>query len=164
MEQAFSRITAILTAAVMLFIVPVVINLQRQENLIQSSIMQFTVQFVDSVRNVGMITEEMLNRYRNQISTLQGGLKIHMVHTVESLYVENGSVEHTSVTRTETDISDSLETNGKYLLQQGDYFRVEVRKPVSGYLRIIYDGYQKTAGMEDTVYAYYGGSVRYENE
>ncbi len=163
MEHAFSRILAILTAAVMFFIVPVVINMQRQENLIQLSIMQDTVQLVDSVRNMGVLTEDMLKRYENQIRQMQSGLEIYMVHTTESLSIEEEHIEQVSVLRTESDIRDSLEHDGTYEFQKGDYFRVEVRKKISGYSQLLYQTADSSSETNRAVYAYYGGSIRYED-
>lgn len=163
MEHAWSRVLAILTTAVMFFLVPVVINMQRQENLIQLSIMQDTVQFVDSVRNMGALTEDMLKQYENKIRRLQGGLEISMVHTTESLSINGEQIERISVLRTESDIQNSLASDGVYRFQKGDYFRVEVKKKVSGYWQMLYQTADSSSDSQRTVYAYYGGSVRYED-
>lgn len=163
MENAFSRIIAIFTAMIMLFIVPMIINMQRQENLIQMSVMQDTVQFVDSVRNMGVLTKEMYERYENKIRRVQGGLEIYMVHTAESISIGSQEVERVETLKTENEIISLLESNGTYDLQMGDYFRVEIKKKAAGYERIIYGGAYPVDDNSTTVYAYYGGSVRYED-
>lgn len=162
MEHALSRILAVLTASVLFFLVPVVINLQRQENLLQMAVMEETVEFVDSVRNMGVLTESMMNRYETKIRQLQSGLEIQMVHTTSALVTNGDEIERKSVIRTEADVFRALKQDGKYNLQQKDYFRVEVKKKSQGYLSMFY-GYSGEETANCAVYAYYGGSVRYED-
>lgn len=164
MEQAFGRIVAVFTAVIMLFIAPLVINLQRQENLIHLAVMQHTVEFVDSVRNMGVLTEDMLFRYESQIRQLKGGLEIFMTHTQENIQEKNGQVEVVQVLNTECEIREALDTSGSYELQMGDYFRVEVKKPQSGFDGFLYGWSWEDNEKSKAVYAYYGGSIRYEDK
>lgn len=159
MEHAFSRMMAIFTAVTMFFFVPLVINLQRQENLVQLAVMQDTVEFVDSVRNMGVLTEDMYQRYENKIRQLQGGLEVYMVHTTNSLQMGEDSIEKISVIKTENEIVNGLDEEGIYKLQQGDYFRVEVKCKNTGMFQ---QRINTDTEVSNSTYVYYGGSVRYE--
>lgn len=160
MEQAFGKIVAILTTSAMLFLVPLFINLQRQENMIQLSIMTDTVEFVDSVRNMGYLSVEMYNRFQEQVRKIHSGVEIAMVHRVNSLHIGENGIETVTKIRTENDILTTLQIDREYLFQKGDYFRVEVKrlgKSLPEQLFLL----SSDEHMPDT-YVYYGGSVRYE--
>lgn len=161
MEHAFSRIMAVFTAVLMFFLVPLVISIQRQEHMIQLAIMQDTVQFVDSVCNMGAMTEHMYEDYQNQIRRLQNGLDVHMVHTVNSLHMGENGIEKIQKIRTESELKEILQGEAEYLFQKGDYFWVEVRRNSLGLLQRFYEalGIRETS---DAHYVYYGGSIRYE--
>lgn len=144
MEQAFGRIAAVFVAAFMFCIVPLLIVIQQKEGMLQLAIMQETVQFVDSVRNTGILTEEMYESYQNQIRRLQGGLEVLMVHTKQSIHIGANGVERVQKLCTEKEITSYLSSREYYSFSKGDYLRVEVQKQNAG------------------VYVYYGGSIRYE--
>lgn len=160
MDHAFSKIVAILTTAVMFFLVPLYINLQRKETMIQLSIMTDTVEFVDSVRNMGYLSTDMYERFEKQIRTIQTGLEIMMVHTVNSLHMGEDGIEKLKKVRTEGEILEQLQAEDEYFLQKGDYFRVEVKRSDSNILEEVF-----LVAVDENVretYVYYGGSVRYE--
>ena len=163
MEHAFSRIAAILTAVLLLFLVPLLINMQRQESMVQLAIMQDTVQFVDSVRNMGVVTKDMYNEYQNQIRRIQEGLDIYMEHTQQNLFVGEDKVRRTQVKYTEKDIVELLEEYSIYSFQKGDYLRVEVRKR-AGFLERFMGVLLGNSSTEQNTYVYYGGSIRYETQ
>lgn len=163
MEHAFSRITAILTAVLMFFMVPLMIHIQRQESLVQLSVMQDTVQFVDSVRNMGRMTPRMYEEYQHKIRRMQDGLEVYMVHTVNSIHMGGEGVEQTLKIRTEADIIECLESRSEYLFQKGDYFRVEVRRKTPGLLERLYGAFS-IEQVNPAAYVYYGGSIRYEGK
>lgn len=161
MEHAFSRIVGIFTAVLMFFLIPLLINLQRQESMVQLSIMQDTVQFVDSVRNMGALTHSMYQEYQNQLRRAKAGLEIHMVHIVNSIHIGDHGIERIQKVRTEEEIQTVLDNEREYLFQKGDYFRVEVRRIESDLMErfqmFFYPEMPRT-----TTYVYYGGSIRYE--
>lgn len=136
---------------------------ELKERMQQEADMQDTVQFVDSVRNTGVLTDAMFERYQNQIRRRQSGLEVYMVHTTDSMHLGETGIEQTAVIRTEDEIQESLTDSGEYRFKKGDYFRVEVKKKISDYQTVLYGNPVNGIESARTVYVYYGGSVRYED-
>ena len=60
MENAFGRIVSIMVCVVLMFIIPFMYAEKRTEYVQQLYVTEKTVEFVDSVRNTGRITKDML--------------------------------------------------------------------------------------------------------
>lgn len=163
MEQALGRIASVLVAAVTFCVIPLIIHMQRQESMIQLSIMTYTVQFTDAVRNSGRMTKSMYQRYENQIRGLQQGLEISMVHTKKSLHMGESGVENTEKIYTESDMMTCLEETSEYLFQKGDFFRVEIRKTQQDLLDSVLQAVVPEQADTNDIYVYYGGTIRYED-
>lgn len=161
MEHAWSRIVAILLAAVVICVIPFMVHIQRQENVIQLGIMTYTVQFVDAVRNSGIMTKGMYQQYENQVRGLSQGLYITMVHTKICLQMDGGSVNRTEKICTESDILKILYETSQYEFQKGDFFRIQISKNNHDDVGRIF-GIGIEENRSDDVYVYYGGSIRYE--
>lgn len=161
MEHAWSRITAILLSAVIFCVIPLVIHMQRQENVVRLGIMTHTVQFVDAVRNSGRMTKGMYRQYENQVRGLCQGLHIAMLHTKTCLYADDADIKLTEKVCTEAEIIQSLYDDSEYIFQRGDFFRIEVLRSERGTMEQILG---LNAGQDDAldVYVFYGGSIRYE--
>lgn len=161
MEHAFSRIVAVFTAVVMFFLAPLMINIQRSENVTQLAVMQCTVEFVDMVRNTSVMTKEMYQQYENRVRKLKSGQEIQMVHTAYSLDAQNQGVQKKQIVKTEQEIVEKLENGEAYEFQMGDYFRVEVKNSSGGFH--VFFGGDNPATINGSTYVYYGGSIRYED-
>lgn len=162
MEQAFGRIISIFVAVLMFFLVPLMINMQRQESVIQLAVMQDTVQFVDSVRNMGVLTEEMYEEYQNKIRKVKDGLEVTVVHYVNSIHIGESGIEQIQKIHTHDEIIETWEKELPYTFQKGDFFRVEVKQTVPGIVERFLGSLSTGEGVQSSSYVYYGGSVRYE--
>lgn len=161
MEHAWSRIVAILLAAVIFCVIPFMIHVQRQENVIQLGVMTYTVQFVDAVRNSGLMTKGMYQQYENQVRSLSQGLYITMVHTKNCLKMDGTSISRSEEICTEADILEILYETSQYEFQKGDFFRIQITKDSRSDIGRIFGIGIEEEESED-VYVYYGGSIRYE--
>lgn len=163
MEHAFSRVVAILMAAVTFAILPLVIHMERQESMIQLSVMSDTVQFVDSVRNMGVLTKEMYERYQSLISSRKAGLSIKLVHYRDCLQLQQGKIEHTEKYTVTEEILSCLEREESYQFEQGEFFRVEVIQKGKGWMEKVRGLWMSNEELYPECYVYYGGSIRFEN-
>ena len=152
---------AILLSAVVFCVIPLVIHMQRQENVVRLGIMTHTVQFVDAVRNSGKMTKGMYRQYENQVRGLCQGVYIAMVHTKSCLYAEGTDIKLTEKVYTEADIVQSLYDNSEYVFQKGDFFRIEVLRSERETMEQIL-GLNAGQDSAPDVYVFYGGSIRYE--
>ena len=164
MGHAWGKIVAILVAAAMFCVIPLLINLQRQENMIQLSVMDATVEFVDTARNLGMISCDEYNKYQKKISKFKEGLEIALVYTTKSMVWENGGIRVVENCYTEQEIKKRLNEERVCYLKKGDYLRAEVRITQKSLLDRIYGHLGIVMGNTTNTYVFYGGSVRYEDE
>ena len=125
MENAFGRIVSIMVCVVLMFIIPFMYAEKRTEYVQQMYVTEKTVEFVDSVRNTGRITKDMLELYKRQIDGLSGRRQIKMTHVIHG-------VSGKEQTDTEYDISDIereiYENNRDYGFRKDEYFKVLVLK------------------------------------
>lgn len=145
MENAFGSIISIMLCVVIMFFIPFKYAEKRTEYMQQLYVTEKTVEFVDSVRNTGKITKDMLELYKRQIDGIQGRLQIKMTHVVHGV---SGAIQ----TDTEYDMNDIehvvYDNNQDYGFRKEQYFKVLVTKT---------DKYQNTA-----VVCTYGGYIRNE--
>lgn len=163
MEHAFGKIVAILLAAATACIIPLMIHMARVESMVQLSIMTDTVQFVDNVRNHGYMTREMYERYQSTVMGRRGGLDIQLVHMRDAIHMEQGKVVLTEKVSTTEEIMEQLYEEQTYSFEQGEFFRVEVKKGAPGWMDSIYQSLLRSELVYPECYVYYGGSIRYED-
>lgn len=140
MEEALGNVFSILLCSVLMFMVPLMYVRERMEYMTQINVTAETVEFVDSVRNTGIITKDMYEVYMRQV--LRAGGDVKLTHSVCGV----GSNQTTVVEYDRQDIEELLYTQGTdYGLRREDYFRVCV-----------------TANGGKSVICAYGGCIRNE--
>ncbi len=120
MEEIFSKVVSVILGCVLLFIVPVKIMEQRQENMQQTYIMSETICFVDSVCNKGILYSELYLDYSDKITQNNKIYKIKLYHIKDN---DNEEIKYNAYTE---EILSSLENEDCYKLCIGDLFRVEI--------------------------------------
>lgn len=131
MSDSFSKIVAILISVILMFIVPVRIIKERQNEYKQTYVLSETMYLVDNIRNTGVLSKEMYNVYANKVTGMINNSRIEIVSS-DSEYKDFVL---------STDIIDSFKDNGKYEFARYDYVKF-----------IVYEN--------DKPIAYYGGSVK----
>lgn len=131
MNGSLSKIISIFIVAVMMFILPVKINMQRQQEVIQTYILSETIYFVDNIRNTGHLSEKMYLNYLDKVNNVNGKVKIEIMVCEENMedtyYIEQ--------------IEKELENSSNCAFAKNDYIRVCVKEG-------------------EKVIAYYGGMVK----
>lgn len=163
MENAFGKVVAILTAAVLFFILPLMAAMQRQEAVIQLYIWEETVQMVDTVRNMGQLTDKQYEQYVSRVTAVMEGAQITMQHKAGKIHQGEEGLEITKKMVSEKEIVKILEQSGTYPFQKGDFFRVAVYKKIPGLAERLLYAFSTSDKGASSVYAYYGGSIRYED-
>lgn len=162
MQDSIGKITAIFLAAVLLFLVPLSLYFQRQDNLHQLYVMTETVYLTDAVRNTGRLTEGMYEEFKHKLESLGNIYEISLRHTrftyrkPEEAYLEQPEHFYTA------EILSALYEEGEYRFLKDDFFRVEVIRKNHTPGERIFKNFTGAVFEEGTVEAYYGGSIKYE--
>lgn len=144
MSDGFSKIVAILLCVMMMFIVPVFYMREEAERVKQTRILEEVTDFVDGVRNTGILSREDYLRLDKLLYNLGGGYRIELQHSFH-IYDETGaSVLYFESENYEQQILEEFQAGNEYYLSKYDYLRVVIKD------------------RNDDVIAWYGGSVKYE--
>lgn len=131
MSDSFSKIVAILISVVMMFVVPIKITKERQDEFKQTYILSETMYLVDNVRNTRMLSKEMYDIYADKVTSMINNAKIEML---------SSDLEYNNFLFA-SDIFESFKISGGHEFSRYDYFKI-----------IVYEN--------DVPIAYYGGSVK----
>lgn len=80
MPNALSKVVAIFIAVFLLFIYPIKNELERQDETSRIYVLNKTIGFVDSVRNLGYITPDMYEEYLSELAMTGNLYKVNLEH------------------------------------------------------------------------------------
>lgn len=143
MENAFGRIAAIFLLVIALFIVPVFMQKQKMQALMQVYVSTKAIELVDSVRNTARLSKEQLALFYRELPAGNSIYEVTLEHRVKGIF---GDRECEIGYYTE-DIQNVLEEKGEYVFHMGDYLRIVVYENLQG---------------EKSPVAYYGGVIKNE--
>ena len=115
----------------MMFVVPIKITKERQDEFKQTYILSETMYLVDNVRNTRMLSKEMYDIYADKVTSMINNAKIEML---------SSDLEYNNFLFA-SDIFESFKISGGHEFSRYDYFKI-----------IVYEN--------DVPIAYYGGSVK----
>ncbi len=139
--EPLSKVFAVCLTIIALFIAPINIQAQLQDNTLQSTVYAMTDDFVEQVRAQGKITQDMYLEFiqRLDATNLLYDVKItHSHSTVVPVYDSTGTTIATktvdNITYTQDILASVYETEGVYLMSKGDMISVSVtnREPTLG--------------------------------
>lgn len=130
LEEVFSKVVAILLGCILMFILPVKIIYERQENLCQTYVLTESIALIDSVCNKGIIYEDVYQSFLKNISNTGKILKVEFEHYSE------GEGQYTKK------ILDDLENSGGYKMSIGDLIKLKIFDS-KGNIVAFYGGYIK---------------------
>lgn len=134
MGDSLSTVFTMIIAAIVMFLFPMLDSFERQDDLSYMAVYTATVDFVDAVRNTGVLTKEMYDSYLTQILGTGNTYDVTLEHreykvvpgaaagTSEIVYLNHYSSEIEDYL-----YSDSVDTPYKYPFNKGDYFYVSVK-------------------------------------
>lgn len=144
MDEVFGKVVTILLMVCLLFVAPYLYAYQRMCTMEELFVTAKTIEFVDAVRNTGVISRDMLTIYERNLQTLYHR---YTADYTQLVYGTAGSFGDTGLTRLEYDREDIVkavyEENEEYVLRADDYFKVTVvKKAQTGDAAIcVYGGY-----------------------
>lgn len=135
------KIFAVILAAVVLFIVPVINYANSNDDIMQSTVYNITTEFVSDVREQGKITQDMYMNFVRELDNTGILYDIELQHKYTSPvpeYDDTGKTvsvnEVDNIVYTDEILKSVYETNGVYVMSKGDDFSVIVtnRDPTLG--------------------------------
>ena len=171
MGDTVVTILAIVLAAVLMFVFPLMSVADRSDDVSQLSVQNSTTTFVDNIRSTGRITLAEYNRFAQEINATGNTYEIEMEvkildenpgkKTAQTTYEKIGeNVYYTEyTTQIMEDLKDAKNNNTKYL-KEGDIVSVSVKNTnttISQLLRNFF--YRVTGNDSSTIEASNGGIV-----
>lgn len=181
MDNAIWKILAFFLAAVLLFLVPLINLLERQDDAAFTVVFSETNRFVDSARDTGYITPDMYTEFLNRIQATGNTYSVSLKHiksTVNPVYRQNGAAldftgeyEINRVAVSEGDIFailfpggavSALDKSRRYEMRAGDLLFVEVKNRGKTMATAIRDMLLMNDTTAPGIFVRAGGMVRNE--
>lgn len=182
MDSPLWKILGFLLAAVLLFLVPVMSILERQDDVAFTVVFTETNRFADSARDTGYITPTMYTDFTNRLNATGNTFDVSLRHVksvINPVYRQNGlNLEFTGeyeinrISVSETDILSTLfPTNGssdvfdkarRYDMKAGDLLFVEVKNRGKTMATALRDMMLFSDAQTPTLLVRAGGLVRNE--
>ncbi len=132
MDDIFSKVTAILISSILLFLVPVSVMIEKNEQAMQTYIYTEIVDLTDRIRNTGCLTSEM---YLDFLTALENTGNIYNIE-IQHFYKEESNGEIANYTQ---QIRNRLSKDGVYRFKMGDIIKCKVSRK-DGSLIGVYGG------------------------
>lgn len=185
MPNALSKVAAIFIVVVLLFIYPIKNELERQDETSRIYVLNKTIGFVDSVRNLGYISPDMYEDYLGELAATGNLYKVEMEHAeLEYLpvleYISGkyetrpGEFQKSYINTYTAEIEDCLFPDpgpfgspglGKhYVMRKGDYFTVSVVNQNKTMATRIQEIVYGRVISPEKIFVTYGGMIKDESD
>ena len=168
MGDSLITIIAIFLAAILMFVFPLMSLSERTDDISQLAVQTATNEFVDDVRTTGKITLEKYEKYLQTINSTGNSfeVEIKVQQLDENPGVKVTQAEMTKIgenvyyTKYTSQVQETLNTEGKMKLKEGDMISVTVKntnQTIAQLLRNFF--YQITGNDSYQIAASHGGVV-----
>ena len=138
MGDSVITVIAIVLAAVLMFVFPLMSVAERNDDIAQLSAQTITAEFVDNARSIGKITLDDYTKFVNKLSATGNSYDIEMEVKVldenigkksawTNKQVIGENVYYSIYTSQILEVLQDENGNGVYSMKQGDYFSVSVK-------------------------------------
>lgn len=169
--DSFSKIVEIMVTVILLFILPLNYMAIKQDNICQTYVTTETSYLVDSVRNLGYMTEGMYSTFLRKLDETNQIYDITLTHYKQVVYLlpeeeekKESEFENYYISAGTVDILDYLyeEETERYEFQQGDYFIMEIKNRNKTYAGKIREMLLQRSLSGKEILVVYGGMIRDE--
>jgi len=137
MDDILGKIVAILLAVLLLFVAPILMVFESQDETSRIYVLSETSKFVDSVRNLGYITPTLYEDYLRKLVNTNNLYEIEMEHyhmrhdpvysdPADPTTFQNDFKVNYIATYNQDILNDLYSKTGLYSMSKGDYFCVLV--------------------------------------
>lgn len=162
MEDSLTIIFTFVIAVLLMFIFPLMDTWERQDDMSYMLAYSKVVDFVDSVRNTGYFTENMLGQLESDLSATGNIFEVQLEHRRLIYAPEEYSGEIGYLYSFNEQIYEELENNPehRYLLDKGDYFYVSVKNTNKTQSTLVKEFLYSSMMNSFKIGVPYGGMVR----
>jgi hypothetical protein len=169
--NAFSKIVAIFIAIIIMFIAPLLYMAQKQDTISQTYVSNETTNFIDSIKNTGVLSAETYQAFIGKIDVTNNLYNIEIVHAhkvVEPIYYENTGLflddyDTYYINTYQEDILATFDEGKDYYFSQGDYISITITNRSKTMATRIMEAFYKTDIPDEQILVTYGGLIRDEN-
>lgn len=132
MGDSISMVFTIIIAVIVMFLFPLMDTWERQDDLSYMAVYTATVDFVDAVRNTGVLTKDMYESYLAQLGGTSNTYDVTLEHREYLVVPSGGSTEVVYLNHYFSEIENKLYSTdpsdrNSYPFTKGDYFYVSVK-------------------------------------
>ncbi len=130
MGDSLSIVFTVIVAVVIMFIFPTLDTWERQDDLSYMAVYSATTDFVDAVRNTGVITPSMYNSFYTQLLGTTNTYKVTLEHREYLVVPKAGAAGETEIDylyHYTSEIEGILDSGNNYTFDKGDYIYVSVQ-------------------------------------
>lgn len=169
--DSMGKIVSIFLVVMMMFFVPMGIQAEKEEMMIESYVLAKSAYFVEHIRSNGSISREMYEQYQKQLAQTGFLYDIHMEHQQMVTNIEEQEQEGEQeknifcygVSSYETDILETiLDKNEVYVMKQGDFFFLSVTSKTKGLTDKIKSFFLIPNHSSPSIHVSMGGRIRDE--
>lgn len=168
MGDSLITIVAIVLAAILMFVFPLMSMSDRTDDISELTVKTATTEFVDNVRTTGTLTLDDYAAFEQRIAATGNSYDIEMEIQVmdenpgkkTTQANPNKTGENVSYSLYTSQILDTLSTNGKYALKEGDMFSTSVKNTNTTLSQQLKNFFYTVAGNDTyTIAAQHAGYV-----
>ena len=156
MGDSFITIIAIFLAAILMFVFPLMSMSERTDDVSQLAVNTATTEFVDTIRTTGKLTLDDYDKYIQTITATGNSFQVDMLVQVLD---ENPGVKTTQAEMTKigenlyynlytSQIEDTLQSNGRITLKEGDLVSVSVKNTNQTISQLLKNFFYQIAGND----------------
>lgn len=176
--MSLGKIISAVLAVICCIFAPLIFFTQQHDSTIQTIVYKYTVDFVEDMREQGKLTQDMYNMFIRDLDAtgMLYSIKIECAHeTVVPVFNEDGTVKGTKeiteviygddiLEKVFTDVvSDEEVSSGVYNFDKGDRITVTVVSREETMSSKLFNSLVSNSGVDEKIYALYGGVIRDEN-
>ncbi|MCY9515930.1 hypothetical protein [Paenibacillus apiarius] len=182
MVNALLKLLAALLSILLLFVFPLLESFQRQDDIATMHVMKSVNQFADTVRDKGLITPEMWNRFVMEIERTGNMFAVDMIHyekKYDPIYedpLERNTFKSDFLTHYQLNNKASIlktlfpqhaqpfdASDRRYKLKIGDYFSVTVKNTNRTQATVLLGWLSQSFAPTEKIVVPAGGMVRNED-
>lgn len=153
-NDILGRTTAIFTAVILFFGIPLVAMEERMKGAAQMYLLAEETDFIDSICNTGFLNLEMYEELMWDVAKVPGRYEVELLQERKELVLENGEVAYVSRYYDTEEILEEIRDGKDYYFFRNDYIRICIIQKEAGIC---------LPGISDkTMQVFYGGTVKYE--
>lgn len=130
MGDSLSIVFTVIVAVLIMFLFPMLDSWERQDDLSYMAVYSATTDFVDAVRNTGVLTRSMYQSFLTQIYATGNSFDITLEHREYFVTPTGDATRPTEVNylyHYTSEIERELNSGDKYIFDKGDFFYVSIK-------------------------------------